>query len=62
MIVRFIIKFCNFLRVEQGKYKHVYKRAVSHTDRLSLQNNMSSTVMKFVGLNMLAYFEVVGSF
>jgi len=47
---------------EQGKYKHVYKRAISHTDRLSLQNNMSSTIMKFVGLNMLAYCETVSSF
>jgi len=47
---------------EQEKYKRVYKRAVSHTDRLSLQNNMSSTTMKFVVLNMLAYYEVVNSF
>ena len=47
---------------EQGMYKHVYKRAVSHTDRLSLENNMSITIMKFVGPDMLAYCEVVNSF
>lgn len=62
VIVRFIIKLCNFLMAEQGKYKRVYKRAVPHTDGLSLQNNMSSAFMKFVGLNMLAYCEVVNSY
>lgn len=58
VIVRFSIKFRNYLMAEQGKYNYVYKRAVPHTYRLSLQNVMSSTIMMFVGLNILAYCEV----